>query len=82
MRCLSSLAPHRHWPVWVELTYPIRRHGTTAICAFETFERRLESQLDGQFALARLSASRAHSIRGSLFLAGSQVFEIETKRGP
>jgi hypothetical protein len=37
------LASHLRPLLWVDLTHSPRRLGMTGICAFETFERRLES---------------------------------------
>jgi hypothetical protein len=68
MRCLSSLAPHRHWPVWVELTYPIRCHGTTAICAFETWgdvSNRREADIADRGRVRRSWAGSARTRVGS-----------------
>ena len=50
-RSLAPSGPSRRnmlGPVRVELTHSARGHATAAICAFETFERRLESTLSGR----------------------------------
>ena len=46
----------------VELTCSLRRLRTAAICAFETFERRLESQLLLQIATANVASGQVSGL--------------------